>query len=141
MAISHPVPKDESTKQRMQLQRRADTGPEMVVRRIVYGLGHRYRIGVAVLPGSPDLANRARRWAILVHGCYWHHHQNCKYATLPKHNRDWWSKKFKENANRDSKKIKALKALGFRVIVIWECETRDSSRLRGRLDKWLSPSS
>jgi len=124
----------------MQLQRRSGTGPEQAVRRIVHTLGHRYRIGVTALPGSPDLANRARRWAILVHGCYWHHHPGCKRAGLPKHNRDWWRRKFNENTRRDARKIKALKALGFRVLVVWECETRDVGRLRVRLHKWLSRS-
>jgi DNA mismatch endonuclease (patch repair protein) len=100
-------------------------------------LGHHYRLSPRDLPGSPDLANKSRRWAIFVHGCYWHHHDNCVRATVPKNNRAWWLRKFEANRDRDQRKIRALQDRGFRVLVVWECELTDLGMLSARLREWL----
>jgi len=109
------------------------TTPEILVRQIVSSHGHRYRTRNKDLPGSPDLANRKRRWAIFVHGCYWHHHEDCPNATVPKANRDYWLAKFERNRERDQQAERELYRLGFRVIVIWECEANKPEVLERRL--------
>ena len=121
----------------MKRQKRRDTRPELVVRRIVRRLGHYYRIHNRDLPGSPDLANRKRNWAIFVNGCYWHHHEGCPRATIPKANRSWWIEKFRKNRQRDAAKEQALRSLGFEVIVIWECETKNEVKVEDLLRKGL----
>ncbi|ANB17236.1 Putative patch repair protein [Dokdonella koreensis DS-123] len=89
------------------------------------------------LPGSPDLANRRRHFAIFVHGCFWHRHANCARATTPSSNREFWSNKFKANARRDRRVVRALRRLGFKVMVIWECRTRDPVALTGRIRRFF----
>jgi DNA mismatch endonuclease (patch repair protein) len=87
------------------------------------------RIHVAVLPGKPDLANKARRWAIFVHGCFWRSHDNRALASKPGSNTDYWSDKLARNQARDAAHEQALLDLGFDVLTVWECETRDGARL------------
>lgn len=118
-------------------QKRSDTGPERVVRRILSALGHRFRLANRDLPGSPDLANRSRKWAIFVHGCYWHQHRGCPRATIPKRNRDWWKAKFRDNRRRDERKTKALEEEGYTVVTVWECETQSTLELGRRLRREL----
>lgn len=122
----------------MKNQKQRDTRPELAVRRMVRELGHRYRLGNRDLPGSPDLANRSRRWVIFVHGCYWHSHQGCPRATVPKRNREFWLAKFAANRERDQRNENRLRELGYTVIVVWECELRNEpeaviERLRAQL--------
>jgi DNA mismatch endonuclease (patch repair protein) len=93
----------------------------------------RYRRAPRDLPGTPDFANKKKRWAIFVNGCFWHHHASCRRATVPTRNRVFWKTKFADNKRRDKAKIAALKALGFSVLVVWECETMNALRLRRRL--------
>lgn len=102
--------------------RQKDTAPEMAVRRLVHGLGYRYTTDNRDLPGSPDLANRKRLWAMFVHGCYWHAHEGCDRHTIPSRNRDYWLEKFRRNKERDQRVQKQLQADGFTVLVVWECE-------------------
>jgi DNA mismatch endonuclease, patch repair protein len=87
------------------------------------------RIHVAVLPGKPDLANKARRWAIFVHGCFWRSHDNRALASKPRSNTDYWSDKLARNQAREAAHEQALLDLGFDVLTVWECETRDGARL------------
>jgi DNA mismatch endonuclease Vsr len=96
-----------------------------------------YRLNVRSLPGSPDFANKRRKWAIFVHGCFWHQHTGCRRATVPKTNAEFWLEKFRRNRERDATAIHALRRLGFRVGVIWECEIRDVERLSGILAEVL----
>jgi DNA mismatch endonuclease (patch repair protein) len=103
--------------------RQKATLPELLVRSALAELGQRYRLQNRDLPGSPDLANRRARWAIFVHGCFWHRH-GCSATTTPTRNRDFWEAKFARNVARDARAIAALEELGYRVIVIWECETK-----------------
>jgi DNA mismatch endonuclease (patch repair protein) len=101
-----------------------DTSPETQVRSTVHALGHRFRKNVASLPGKPDIANRSRHWAIFVHGCFWHGHDNCRLASKPKTNRGYWIPKLQRNRSRDAERIAALRQAGFRVLVLWECDIR-----------------
>ncbi|MEQ8268762.1 MAG: DNA mismatch endonuclease Vsr [Parvibaculum sp.] len=110
-----------------------DTTPEMVVRRIAHMLGYRYRLHRRDLPGSPDLVFPRRRAVILVHGCFWHHHERCPKATIPKTRTDFWKEKFKANRRRDKRVLAELAALGWRPLVVWECETKDRDSLTDRL--------
>ena len=98
--------------------------PERAVRQIVHALGHRFRVRNRDLPGSLDLANRTRRWAIFVHGCFWHAHVGCPHAAIPKRNREFWAAKLAGNRARDQRAVAALKRDGWRVAAVWECELR-----------------
>jgi len=94
-------------------------------------------MNVRTLPGSPDLANKSRKFAIFVHGCFWHRHAGCYKTTTPMHNQAFWLAKFRANTERDKRRVAALKAMGFRVIVVWECQTRNESKLRSRLSSLI----
>ena len=117
-----------------------DTAPERLVRSILHGMGCRFRLNVSPLPGRPDIVLRKRRTVVLVHGCFWHRHPECKYAYTPKTNIEFWSRKFAENVERDRRTTAALKELGWRVITVWECEARITGKLRSRLRRLLKPS-
>ena len=113
--------------------RRVRTSPEEQVSVVLRELGIKYRRAPRDLPGSPDFANKKERWAIFVNGCFWHHHARCHRATVPTRNRPFWEAKFADNKHRDKAKIVALKALGFNVLVVWECETTEGLVLRRKL--------
>jgi DNA mismatch endonuclease (patch repair protein) len=100
----------------MERVRSKDTKPEVKTRSAVYALGRRFRIHVADLPGKPDLANKARRWAIFVHGCFWHSHENCRLASNPRSNTGYWSVKLAGNQERDAIHQQALQDLGYDVL-------------------------
>ncbi len=116
-----------------------DMMPEMAVRKLVHALGYRYRLHRRDLPGKPDLVFGPRRKVIFVHGCFWHLHpkKNCRDARRPKSNASYWSPKLTRNTTRDAEHVAALRKLGWRVLVIWECQTIDAARLRARLKKFL----
>ena len=107
-----------------------DTKPELVVRRIAHKLGLRFRLHREDLPGRPDLVFPRRRLAVFVHGCFWHRHDGCRYAYTPKSRVDFWMRKFAENVARDRRNEEALRELGWRVLVIWECITRNEEVVR-----------
>lgn len=121
----------------MKRVRRSGTDAELRVGKILWGLGARYRKNVRELPGSPDFANQSRRWAIFVHGCFWHAHEGCPRAKVPKHNRSFWAQKFRGNKERDFRSIQALRTKKFRVITVWQCELSDCEKLRSRLARFL----
>lgn len=108
--------------ERMRGVRQNRTDIEDVVAIELRRRGFHYRRNVKTLPGTPDFANKSRRWAIFVNGCYWHHHTNCSRATIPKTNTPFWLEKFRANRARDARKICALRKLGYRVHVIWGCD-------------------
>lgn len=118
--------------ERMSRVRHKDTKPEMIVRRLVHGMGYRYRLHGRDLPGKPDMVFRSRRAVIFVHGCFWHRHPNCGLARLPKSRTDFWVQKLEANRQRDLRNQERLLELGWRVLVVWECELRD---LEGTGDK------
>lgn len=117
----------------MQRVRRVRTPAEDRVAALCRKLGLAYRRNVRSLPGSPDLANKRGRWAVFVNGCFWHRHTGCKKATTPKRNNEFWIEKFESNRRRDASKIRQLRAQGFRVLLVWECELDDELRLERRL--------
>lgn len=129
---------DPTTRSRMMAGiRNRDTAPERAVRRELYGLGIRYRLHNGKLPGRPDIVIGRLRTVIFVHGCYWHRHPGCRLAYTPKSNVEFWLAKLQGNAARDARNQDRLTELGWRVIVIWECETRERVVLRERLAKLL----
>jgi len=111
------------TSARMSRVGRAATKPELLVRRYLTTLGLRYTTKNRDLPGSPDLANRKKKWAVFVHGCFWHQHWRCKSATIPKSNAAFWRAKFASNKSRDGRVQSELESLGFTVIAVWECQS------------------
>lgn len=124
----------------MRAVRAKDTAPEMIVRRLIHGLGYRYRLHSSKLPGRPDLVLRRHRTAIFVHGCFWHGHEGCARARRPKANADFWAGKLARNAERDAQQIASLEARGWRVMVIWQCETKDLPSLEARIRDQLESS-
>lgn len=102
--------------------RSKDTKPELTVRRHLHRKGLRYRLHEK-LPGKPDLVFPKHRTVVFVHGCFWHRHEGCKYATTPKSNADFWQEKFSANVRRDAQAQRALEAQGWRVLTVWECQT------------------
>ena len=124
---------DAATSARMSRIRQTGTEPEMTVRRAAATLGLRYTVNNKDLPGSPDLANRSRRWAIFVHGCYWHRHEGCSKATTPGTNTEFWLNKFAWNVARDNAAREALRRVGYQVLTFWQCELDSSSNVTGRL--------
>ncbi|WP_420442132.1 very short patch repair endonuclease [Candidatus Palauibacter sp.] len=119
--------------------RSRDTKPEMRVRRLVHGLGYRYRLHAKELPGRPDLAFRPRRKVIFVHGCFWHRHEGCSKNRIPKspETHDFWRDKLNGNARRDRLNEATLRRTGWGVLVIWECETKDLDPLARRVRAFL----
>lgn len=107
-----------------------NTGPELAVRRAAHALGLRFRLHQSDLPGTPDLVFPGRRIALFVHGCFWHRHPGCRFAYMPKSRIEFWRAKFEGNVERDVRKQADLAAAGWRVVVVWECETRDQDGLR-----------
>lgn len=121
----------------MSLVRGTHTGPEMAVRRLLHGLGLRFRLHRRDLPGRPDIVLPGRKAVVFVHGCFWHRHPNCKRATTPASNRDYWFKKFQRNTERDEEAKRALKRLKWRVLVVWECELKKPEKLLRRLRRFF----
>ena len=118
--------------------RNRDTKPEMIVRKLTFALGFRYRLHRKDLPGKPDLVFAGAKKVVFVHGCYWHVH-DCKYGrVVPKTNAVFWQTKRQSNVDRDMRDQAALAALGWQVLIVWECETRDVGALGERLSKFLS---
>jgi len=101
---------------------KASTKPEMTLRRELHARGLRYRINVPSLPGSPDLVFGGNRVAVFVHGCFWHQHGGCRSATTPRVNSAYWGPKLRRNVERDAENAASLSALGYRTVVVWECE-------------------
>jgi DNA mismatch endonuclease (patch repair protein) len=117
--------------------RSKDTGPELVVRRLVHAMGYRYRLHGKGLPGRPDLVFRSRGKLIFVHGCFWHLHKGCALARLPKSRTDFWLPKLEANRLRDAKTQRALRRAGWKVLVVWECQLKSEARTRDTLRRFL----
>jgi DNA mismatch endonuclease (patch repair protein) len=117
--------------------RQKDTGPELVVRKILYSRGWRYRLHARDLPGRPDIVFRGRKAAIFVHGCFWHGHKGCKLATVPKTRTEFWCNKIEANRTRDIAAVEQLEGLGWKVLTVWQCELRDPAQVALRLENFL----
>lgn len=118
---------DPATRSRMMSGIRGkDTKPEILVRKYLHSRGLRYRLHVKILPGKPDIVCSKYHAVVFVHGCFWHQHADCKFATIPSSRTDFWTNKLCENVARDEYQIAALKGLGWRVFVVWECELKNN---------------
>ena len=101
-----------------------NTKPEVMVRQLLHRLGYRFRLHRKDLPGSPDIVLPKYKTAIFVNGCFWHRHKDCKHSSTPNTNRDFWQSKFTENVERDKRNYAILENLGWKVLIIWECEVK-----------------
>lgn len=133
--VDYLTPEERS--RHMALIRSRNTKPEMVVRRWLHSRGYRYRLHRKDLPGSPDIAFPSRRKVILVHGCLWHGHRGCGLNRVITARPEYWQPKLQANRRRDARNLRALRKLGWDVIVIWECQTRDMMSLGQRLVDFL----
>src|SRR6185295_14797047 len=131
-------PTRDALSSRMSRIRKTNTKPEMVVRRLVHGMGFRFRLHRRDLPGTPDLVFPRLRKVVFVHGCFWHGHGCARGARAPKANAEYWRSKISRNRARDTDHLAALKKGGWRVAVIWECEIKDLRRVERRLAKFLA---
>ena len=121
------------TRQSLAFVKSKNTKPEKVVRSALFAIGKRFRIHVKELPGSPDVVLPRYKMVIFVHGCFWHRHPGCKFAYVPKTNKEFWSTKFRQNQERDVRNEMQLKKLGFHCVIIWECETKQPLLLQNKL--------
>ncbi|WCE06209.1 very short patch repair endonuclease [Pseudoxanthomonas sp. JBR18] len=117
--------------------RSRDTKPEMIVRRLVYAMGYRYRLHAKDLPGKPDLVFRSRKKVVFIHGCFWHRHAKCALARLPKSRQGFWLPKLEANRQRDAKNESSLLDAGWDVLTIWECDLEDLAQIRTRIRGFL----
>ncbi|RZB35059.1 MAG: DNA mismatch endonuclease, patch repair protein [Desulfobacteraceae bacterium Eth-SRB1] len=117
--------------------RSGNTKPELLVRSLLHRMGYRFRLHRKDLPGKPDIVLPKYRTVIFVHGCFWHRHEDCKYAYIPKSRREFWDNKFKTNIERDKKVNQKLMNLGWKVNIIWECELSDVKAVEKKLDNFF----
>ncbi len=117
-----------------------NTGPEVRVRSLIHRLGYRFSLRRSDLPGKPDIVLPRRRLAIFVHGCFWHRHRNCRNSVIPKTRKDFWLAKLESNVRRDRSNASAVRRLGWRTSVVWECELEDEPKLTRRILKLLKSS-
>ncbi len=117
--------------------RSKDTTPELAVRRLVFGMGYRYRLYDKKLPGRPDLVFAGRCKVVFVNGCFWHGHRGCRYARLPRTNTDFWREKIRKNRARDKRNTALLEASGWKVLTVWQCELKDIETLADSLHDFL----
>lgn len=117
-----------------------NTAPELIVRQLLFASGYRFRLHRRDLPGAPDVVLPSRKVAIFVHGCFWHMHQGCRYAKMPTTRPEFWQTKLETNVARDHRTITALRAMGWRVLCVWECATRgaDAAKaLQAAMSSWI----
>jgi DNA mismatch endonuclease, patch repair protein len=130
----------EATRRVMRGNRSKDTAPERLVRSLAHSMGYRFRTHAPGLPGTPDIAFTARRKAIWVHGCFWHRHDGCRFATTPRTRAEYWLPKLARNVARDAFNADAIREMGWQAIVIWECELKDDlDATRTALRNFLGP--
>ncbi len=128
----------EARSERMSRVRNKNTKPEKVVRSVLHGMGHRFRLHLAQLPGKPDIVLPRHRKVIFIHGCFWHRHGVCRALSVPGNNSDKWAAKFADNVRRDAEKLAAVRAAGWDVLVVWECELRDRAKLEQTLRAFMA---
>ena len=116
--------------------RSKNTSPELAVRKLIFALGYRYRLHAKNLPGKPDLVFPGRKKVIFVHGCFWHYH-DCKIGHIPKSRLDYWEPKLTARRQRDASNVAALTEMGWRVLVVWECEIKETEHLENTLRQFL----
>ena len=131
--VKHKV--SEQRSRNMSAIKSKNTKPEIAVRKLLHSMGYRFRLHRKDLPGSPDIVLPKYKTVIFVHGCFWHRHENCKYASTPKTRKEFWENKFKENVIRDKSHQKKLSGIGWKIIIVWECEIKDQDFDLNRLFK------
>ncbi|PWV45152.1 very short patch repair endonuclease [Chitinophaga sp. S165] len=131
----HLTPKRRS--ENMAAVRSKETQPELTVRRMLHGLGYRYRLHDTSLPGKPDIVFRSRKKIVFIHGCFWHRHPECKYATSPKTNIGFWNEKFEKNVRRDKLVQSQLLVMGWESLIIWQCELKNPELLVHKVVEFL----
>src|SRR5882724_9967510 len=125
--------------ERMSRIRSKNTYPELVVRRALFSLGYRYQLHRKDLPGKPDLVFPSRKKALFIHGCFWHAHEGCSVANMPKSRTDYWQAKFQRNVERDKLNKRALRRLGWSTLTVWECQIKRESSTMRRITGYLGP--
>jgi DNA mismatch endonuclease, patch repair protein len=130
--VKRPRPLNQTQSLLLGRVRQRGTKPELTVASALRQLDLSYRKNVKDLPGSPDFANKSRKWAVFVNGCFWHRHRGCPRATIPTNNREFWLDKFARNRRRDAEAIRSLRRQGYKVVVLWEC---DADHAADRLSK------
>lgn len=128
----------EERSRRMAAVKDKHSKPEMKLRSLVHRMGYRYRLHGRGLPGKPDMVFSSRKAVIFMHGCFWHRHRNCPLARMPKSRVAFWSKKLEENRKRDGRVRYKLRKMGWRVLVIWECQLRDPEKVARRVEAFLA---
>lgn len=113
-----------------------NTKPEILVRKLLHRMGYRFRLHRKDLPGKPDIVLPKYKTVVFIHGCFWHGH-NCKRGAKPSSNKDFWNEKLEKNVERDKKHVRSLEAIGWRCIVVWECETKNADLLEVKLKNGL----
>ncbi|MEA2760712.1 MAG: mismatch endonuclease, patch repair protein [Methylobacteriaceae bacterium] len=134
--LTHTI--DQSRSHILRAVRKKDTKPELAVRKLLHALGFRFRLHSRELPGSPDIVLPRHKAVIFVHGCFWHQHAGCRHANVPQSRPECWVPKLARNVERDRTSQIALKAAGWRILVLWECELRDKGWLREQLLQFLA---
>ncbi|WIH05528.1 very short patch repair endonuclease [Xanthomonas translucens pv. graminis] len=117
-----------------------NTKPELIVRRMLFASGYRFRLHRRDLPGAPDIVMSGRKVAVFVHGCFWHMHEGCRFARMPATRPEFWKTKLEANVARDRRAVENLRALGWRVLCVWECSTRDTEAaagLQAAMSSWI----
>ncbi|MDP3742923.1 MAG: very short patch repair endonuclease [Methylotenera sp.] len=128
----------EERSRRMTLVRSKNTKPEILVRKILWGMGFRYRLHAKDLPGKPDIVFRKKKKVILIHGCFWHMHEDCRLWRLPKSRQEFWEAKLLRNKDRDTYNQSLLHELGWEILVIWECELKNTPTVTTKIATFLN---
>jgi DNA mismatch endonuclease Vsr len=136
-AVWHNV--SEAIRRTMRSNRGKDTAPERALRSLAHCLGYRFRKHVRSLPGKPDLVFPARRKAIWLHGCFWHSHPGCRFATVPRTRADYWVPKLEQNRARDAQHAERLHGMGWETLIVWECELHNPVQVKEALRHFLGP--
>ncbi len=116
--------------------RAKNTKPELTVRKFLFSHGFRYRLNVKRLPGAPDIVLAKYKTVLFINGCFWHGHDSCKYFVIPKTRTEWWVNKINKTRERDEKNIKQLRAMNWKIIIVWECELKENAM--GRLERLIN---
>ena len=132
-----PLTKAERS-ERMSRIRSSNTKPELFVRRLIYGMGYRYRLHARDLPGKPDIVFRSRKKVVFVHGCFWHQH-GCGHYRQPKSQTYFWQSKLEQNKSRDLTVSNALRKQGWKLLIIWECQLKSIEKLKTKIRRFLEP--
>ena len=137
--MAEQEPFSQARSRNMAAIRGKETAPELAIRRILHAMGLRFRLHRKDLPGSPDIVLPRHRIVVFVHGCFWHRHEGCRYTTVPKTRKEFWLAKFESNVLRDRRNQADLEQLGWRVLVVRECEMRKPEALRNRIAEAFQP--